>query len=189
MPTGERGREDLRRAEAAEAASVCSASLVARVPPGKTRDRRLLPFGLSPIHCLGSDTVKFSELDSFLPSSFQMAPSASESVVTGNTTFRSPLLPGRTSVSRSRLVSWPPCPRRPWDAVRPQHLASQLELLAECRWKLNSFLVGAPADADGTTLRRGVPPVHRGYGEGYSAVISSQLDFLPSPAEFTAATR
>ena len=34
---------------------------------------------------------------------------------------------------------------------------------------------------------------HRGrlepYGEGYSAAISSQVDFLPSPSEFTAATR
>ena len=36
---------------------------------------------------------------------------------------------------------------------------------------------------------QGVPPVHRGYGEGSSAVISSQLDFSPSPSEFTAATR
>ena len=34
---------------------------------------------------------------------------------------------------------------------------------------------------------------HRGrlepYVEGYSALISSQVDFLPSPSEFTAATR
>ena len=36
---------------------------------------------------------------------------------------------------------------------------------------------------------QGVPPVHRGYDEGSSVVISSQFDFLPSPAEFTAATR
>ena len=50
-------------------------------------------------------------------------------------------------------------------------------------------LAGAPAIADGAALRRGVPPVHRGYGEGSSAAISSQVDFLPSPAEFTAATR
>ena len=46
-----------------------------------------------------------------------------------------------------------------------------------------------PPTAPMEPLRAGVPPVHRGYGEGSSAVISSQVDFLPSPAELTAATR
>ena len=52
----------------------------------------------------GPDTVKLTELDSFLPSAVQMAPSALQSVVAGSSIVTSPLPFGSTVISHQMLL-------------------------------------------------------------------------------------
>ena len=52
----------------------------------------------------GPDTVKFRELDSFLPSPVQMAPTALQSVVAGSSMVTSPLPFGSTMISHRMLL-------------------------------------------------------------------------------------
>ena len=52
----------------------------------------------------GPETVKFSELDSFLPSPVQIAPVAPQSVVGGSSIITSPVEVGRTVMRQVMLL-------------------------------------------------------------------------------------
>ena len=77
------------------------------------------------------------ELDSFLPSSVQMAPWAPQRVVTGSTTVTSALEPGRTVIRQEMLLGlscplrFQHFPVRHVKGVQLQLLEAQRELLAE----------------------------------------------------------
>ena len=66
--------------------------------------RRCVPVWLVAPYWPGPDTVKFSELDSFLPSPVQIAPSAAQSVVAGSSMVTSPVPCGFTVMSQGMLL-------------------------------------------------------------------------------------
>ena len=57
-----------------------------------------------PLYSSGPETVNSSRLKSFLPSTVQIAPSASQSVVAGRTIVTSPLPSGSTVISHRMLL-------------------------------------------------------------------------------------
>ena len=96
------------------------------------RPSAVLPPALAP----GPDTVKFRELDSFLPSPVHTAPVALQSVVAGSSTVTSPAPCGFTVMSQECCWACPffaPSPRtRPLrEGMVLQGPVAQVELLAE----------------------------------------------------------